>query len=334
MPAARLPAEPGDDAVGRLVRLHLDDAVARAGEIRQPEPLRHHAVEAGGLQRLQPRASLFHVGGDGGEGDAAADALQLGAALLDRPFVHRLPVPEEQVEGDEDRRDLRRQLADAALGRMQPHLHRVEVELAVAGDDDLAVERGAGRQQLAERAQLGEVAEERPPVARPQRQLAAVVLQHAAEAVPFRLVPPAALLRQVGDELGLHRRERNAGSGRVGHHTSLTTVRHPEVVTRLVLVLCAVALAGCGGGSAAPPPTTALLTAVKAAPKQVEFRFRSAPLHIKAGYVPRSKVVESGSGRAREGRRQRLPRRPLQPGLRRRPQRQARCASSTRARAG
>ena len=74
-------------------------------------------------------------------------------------------------------------------------------------------------------------------------------------------------------------------------------MRHPEVVTRLVLVLSAVALAGCGGGSAAPAPTTALLTAVKAAPKQVEFRFRSAPLQIKAGYVPRSKVVESGSGR-------------------------------------
>ena len=74
-------------------------------------------------------------------------------------------------------------------------------------------------------------------------------------------------------------------------------MRHPDVVTRLVLVLSAVALAGCGGGSAAPAPTTALLTAVRAAPKQVEFRFRSAPLRIKAGYVPRSKVVESGSGR-------------------------------------
>jgi len=73
-------------------------------------------------------------------------------------------------------------------------------------------------------------------------------------------------------------------------------VRHPEVVTRLVLVLSAVVLAGCGGGAAAPAPKTALLTAVKAAPKQVEFRFRSAPLQIKAGYVPRSKVVESGSG--------------------------------------
>jgi hypothetical protein len=68
-------------------------------------------------------------------------------------------------------------------------------------------------------------------------------------------------------------------------------------MSRLVFVLCAVALAGAAAGSAASPPAVALLTAVKAAPTQVEFRFRSVPLRIKAGYVPRSKVVESGSGR-------------------------------------
>ena len=67
-------------------------------------------------------------------------------------------------------------------------------------------------------------------------------------------------------------------------------------MSRLVFVLCAVALAGAAVGSAASPPPVALLTAVKAAPKQIEFRFRSAPLHVKAGYVPRSKVVQSGSG--------------------------------------
>ena len=68
-------------------------------------------------------------------------------------------------------------------------------------------------------------------------------------------------------------------------------------MSRLVFALCVVALVVGGTGSAAAPPKTALLTAVKAAPKQVEFRFGSAPLQIKAGYVPRSKVVESGSGR-------------------------------------
>ena len=65
---------------------------------------------------------------------------------------------------------------------------------------------------------------------------------------------------------------------------------------RLVLVLGVVVLA-CGSSAVAAPPKTALLTAVKAAPKQIEFDFRSAPLHVKPGYVPRSQVVESGSGR-------------------------------------
>jgi hypothetical protein len=68
-------------------------------------------------------------------------------------------------------------------------------------------------------------------------------------------------------------------------------------MSRLVFAVCAVALAGAAAGSAASPPAVALLTAVKVAPTQVEFRFRSAPLRIKAGYAPRSKVVESGSGR-------------------------------------
>ena len=58
-------------------------------------------------------------------------------------------------------------------------------------DHDLAVDRGAGRQQLAERPQLREVAQQRPAVPRPEPQLAAGVLEHAAESVPLRLVGPA-----------------------------------------------------------------------------------------------------------------------------------------------
>src|SRR5439155_19702885 len=89
--------------------------------------------------------------------------------------------------------------------------------LAFAGDHDFAVERRVGREQLADRAQLREVAEERAAVARPERQLPVVVFEHAAEAVPLRLVAPAALLRQLRDELGLHRREGNVATWCGGH---------------------------------------------------------------------------------------------------------------------
>jgi hypothetical protein len=73
-------------------------------------------------------------------------------------------------------------------------------------------------------------------------------------------------------------------------------MRHPDRVSRLALLLGLVVLACCGSATAAQPKI-ALLWQVTAAPKQVEFAFRSAPLRIKAGYVPRSQVVESGSGR-------------------------------------
>jgi hypothetical protein len=147
--AALLPADPCHHAIRRLVRFDLDDAVPRAGEVGQPELLRDHAVEARGLERPQPLGSLLDVVGDRRQLETLADLLQLGAPLLDRALVQLPSLPEQQVEGDEGGRDLRRELADAAFGRVEAHLHRVEVERAVAGDHDLAVERRALRHQLA-----------------------------------------------------------------------------------------------------------------------------------------------------------------------------------------
>ena len=109
------------------------------------------------------------------------------------------------------------------LGRVEPHLHGVEVQRSVPRDHDLAVERRPRRQQIAERAQLGEVAKQRPFASRPQSELGAGVLEDAAEAVPLRLVLPALADRQLANELRLHRRERNQTvqvGGRRGHRSS------------------------------------------------------------------------------------------------------------------
>jgi hypothetical protein len=69
-------------------------------------------------------------------------------------------------------------------------------------------------------------------------------------------------------------------------------------VSRRSLALCAVVLAACAATSAAaaPVPRTAVLTGVNLANNRAVFFFRTAPTTIKAGYVPRSQVVESGSG--------------------------------------
>src|SRR2546427_5933848 len=97
---------------------------------------------------------------------------------------------------------------------MQAHLHRVEVELALTLDHDLAVQCGVGWQEVSERTQLREIAEERSSVAAPERQLTAVVLEHSAESVPLRLVLPALARRQRLDEERLHRRGGEGWAGR------------------------------------------------------------------------------------------------------------------------
>ena len=67
--------------------------------------------------------------------------------------------------------------------------------------------------------------------------------------------------------------------------------------TLAVALAVVAALAGCGGSKKALEPTTALLTAVHVEGTKVTFEFRSAPHDVKASYVPRSQLAESGSGK-------------------------------------
>ena len=139
------------------------------------------------------------------------------APLLERELVDRLAVPEEEVERDEVGRNLGRELAHAALRRMEAHLQRVEVERSVALDDDLAVDSRVRLQFLPERLELREIAEEGAAVTAPEMQLARHVLEDPLKAVPLGLVLPTVRIGQLVDELGLHRRERELGRNRRGH---------------------------------------------------------------------------------------------------------------------
>ena len=206
----RLPAHADDDAVGRLLGLHLDDAVARAGEVRDVAALRDRrrrdrSPRSGRASRAPRHGPVSRATARSASRFARARARRFESGSCQASTS----LPDEHVEGDEASGDLRRQLVDAALGRVEPRLHRVEVEDAVALDHDLAVERRERRQQLLERPQLGEVAEQRTRVPRPEPQLAGAVLEQAAEAVPLRLVLPLVALGQLAHELGLHRRERD-----------------------------------------------------------------------------------------------------------------------------
>jgi hypothetical protein len=68
---------------------------------------------------------------------------------------------------------------------------------------------------------------------------------------------------------------------------------------RLAVTLVALGLlAGCGGSKqTSSEPTTALLTGVHVDRAKVTFEFKSATQEVRASYVPRSQLAESGSGK-------------------------------------
>ena len=206
--AVALPADADHCAVRRSMLLDLDDGVARARQVRRRETLPDHAVEAERFELRHPRPGVADVARRRRDPEPR-QRLDPLTPLLQRQLPHRLAFPDQDVEDDVVGRDLRRKLPDPRLGRMEPRLHRVEVERTVSRDHDLAVQRRVRRQQVAERPQLREIAQERPFLPRPERQLAAGVLEHSPKAVPFRLVLPAVALGQLPDELRLHRREGN-----------------------------------------------------------------------------------------------------------------------------
>ncbi len=148
----RLPTHSDDDAVGRFLRLHLHHSVARTGEVCDVAAFRDDPVEADRLEAVEPVQGLVTVSGGWGELEAVRASLQPRPPLRERLVPGLSAFPDEDVEGDEARRDLRRQFVDPALGWMETHLHGVEVEDAVALDDDLAVECRKWRQELLERA--------------------------------------------------------------------------------------------------------------------------------------------------------------------------------------
>ena len=277
--AALLPAHADDDAVGRLVRLHLHDAVARAGEIREPELLRDHTVEAGRLQRLQPRAALLDVVGDrrerhpGREPSRAPRGAPRSAA--------RAPARRPRAAGRRRRTSPGSRPRACALGSLRDggaSASRRSRACPPARSRSRrrapSPEAGAHRSRAA-RGSSAAAAGRSATTARARRRF---VSSTPAEPVPFRLVAPGArLLGQLGDELRLHRRERNLRAQRrralhVGH------VCEP-IQARNLVALCAVTavVAGCGGSRSASAPTTALLSGVHVDGTSATFEFHSPP---------------------------------------------------------
>ena len=274
--------------------LHLDDRLARAGHVRRaPAVSRSHRrarrPRSGRATRSRPRARWSPARSRSRRRGAAAPraAASSGRSWTGSPSQSSRSNAMKIAGISADK------LADAALGRMQPRLHRVEVEHAVARDHDLAVERGVGREQLAERRQLGEVAQERAAVARPERELAAVVLEHAAEPVPLRLVLPALAGGELADELRLHRREGDVRAGHVCKATAMGELDGEWEVRRVSGALPPLygvhkRIDGCGRRDAARPAALA----VRGRRARAAVRGPALPGPRRLGRAGRGRLVE------------------------------------------
>ena len=204
-----VPPEPGDDAVGGALVLDLEHRPL-ARQVRAVQPLGDDAVQAGALEPVEPVRGEGAVPGRGRQVDgrlgAREDLLQPRPALALGHVAEVLVVEREQVPCDEARRALLGEHLHARRGRVDAQQERLELERAVAGDHDLAVEHASlGQVRLERLGELGEVAIERLQVAALDVQLVAVAEHERPEPVPLGLEQPAVVRGQPGARLGQHR---------------------------------------------------------------------------------------------------------------------------------
>src|SRR5213083_3587295 len=92
---------------------------------------------------------------------------------------------------------------------MNAKLQCFEVERAISGDDDFAVDHGARRQLRSKRPQqFGEVPVQRFFITALDKDLVAVAKNQRAKPIPFGLEDPLSSSRKFSDALGKHRQNR------------------------------------------------------------------------------------------------------------------------------
>ena len=195
-PPRWLVAEAADHAIGGAQPLDLDHARARrADRARRAAWRPRRPSRLAGFVEPASAASRSRVHGDRSSRSAhrglAAKRLQgLPRWSSSGWSSRRSPSGAGQhVEQRRARRRLRRQLADPALGRMQPHLQGIEGEPPADLDHQLAVDdEPLGRQAAQQRDDFRKIPAERLARLGAQVDLVAGLEGQAAEAVPLGLV--------------------------------------------------------------------------------------------------------------------------------------------------
>ena len=144
-----VPPKSGDDAVCGSCVLHFDHrALARL--VHAVLGLRDDAVEAGAFEARQPFGGNRRIARHRRDVDRRLDAgerlLEQRAPLALRRLAQVAAGSRKQIEGDERRRRVFRELRHARSRRMQAELQRIEIQPARGDDDDLAIDDASVRQ--------------------------------------------------------------------------------------------------------------------------------------------------------------------------------------------
>src|SRR6476620_2368650 len=234
--AAATVAKAADHAVGGAVLLHFHHRPL-AGDVRSAALFGHDAVERRATL-LEPARGFRETQRIGRELEVALlfgrrkklleHVTPLAQRRLDQALARRI---EQHVEQDEDRRRLCGETLDTALSRMNALKQRIEGDLSIPDNCQLAIEHERARLQALERGDhLRKIACERLAGLCLEIDLVARAEGEAPEAIPFRLVLPIAF-RQLLDELCFHRLDverHGQGRERCGRRHGRKAARAPK----------------------------------------------------------------------------------------------------------
>jgi len=218
-------AVPDHDDIRRSVVLDLQHHPF-VRRVRRRQRLGHDAVEPGPFELDQPAAREVDIRRRASQvqrmRQRTDQALELGATFSERNTCQVPVALGEQVERDEHRRGLHRELLHPAVGGVDTLRERLPVEpfaaASAGGNDDLAVEYArAGKEPGEGIRQLRKVAREHLGAAAADLYGLAVEVDDRTEAVPFRFeaepAGDAVLFRDGVHRLGEHRRDRGRDRG-------------------------------------------------------------------------------------------------------------------------
>src|SRR5579872_1279608 len=206
-----VPTKAGHHTIAFPFVLHFEHN-ALVGFVSTGGRLGNDAVESGALKAAKPVGGDFAIAGCGSDMDRRGgrrnQLLQFAPALLECLAAEVAITNTQQIKKDKRSRSLLRQKLHSRSCGMQPKLQKIEVELVIFDNDDLAIQHTPWRQCRSQRRlKLREIPVKRLFVPALDENLIAIAKYQRAKSIPFRLKDPIIAFRQFSHTLGQHRKD-------------------------------------------------------------------------------------------------------------------------------